>query len=356
MGGFGGSVKSPCISEGVVSQCLCNMQRVLTAWQGRTIPVGWKRFKKHRFGALLLGCSSVWLIRSKTSPLPQLAEDKCEEHRLQIHTNGFQVMLWFSTGSYVRVNSALAAHGHLRIRDNEQTGSEVTETQVKVSYDTVINVIKMIMFISMCLLKIIQLVTVQQLLMFHFWAAEQTPCSTSDLALIRHQPWQQPSPRWVGGALQVVFHRADDGRKRLFMQDLLLDLFIPEIEYKNKIKNQPRSPKTPHQNHDVSWEEASSSRCVGLIAHPEGGNVMWFHTFWTHVNFWHSQTPDFCCLNVNFLKLLDTSWEGKKHPSRTLKPKLTPLTQAVPEMMITGGWERVGEKYCYFPTLIVSLS
>jgi len=97
-------------------------------------------------------------------------------------------MPWLYTGSYTRVNFALAAEGHQGIGNNEQTGSEFTGIQVKVSYETVINVIKMIMFISMYLLKIIQLVTVQQLLMFHFWAAEQVPCSTSDLPLIRYQP------------------------------------------------------------------------------------------------------------------------------------------------------------------------
>lgn len=85
-------------------------------------------------------------------------------------------MLWLCTGSYTKVNFTLAAQGHQGIRDNEQTGSELTEIQVKVSCETVINVIKMIMFISVYLLKIIQLVTVQQFLMFHFWAAEQTPC------------------------------------------------------------------------------------------------------------------------------------------------------------------------------------
>lgn len=168
------------------------MQRVLTAWQGRKIPVGWKRLKKHRFGALLLGLSGVWLLRSyKTSPPHHLAEDKCKEHRLQIHANDIQVMLWLCTGSYTRVNFALAAQGHQGIKDNEQTGSEFTEIQVKVSCETVINVIKMIMFISMYLLKIIQLVTVQRLLMFHFWATEQIPC-ISDLALIRYQPDNSP--------------------------------------------------------------------------------------------------------------------------------------------------------------------
>lgn len=248
------------------------MQRVLTAQQGRKIPVGWKKLKKHRFGALLLGVSGVWLLRSyKTSPPHHLAEDKCKELRLQIHANGIQVMLWLCAGSYARVNSALAAQGHQGIGDNEQTGSEFIEIQVKVSCETVINVIKMIMFISMYLLKIIQLVTVQWLLMFHFWAAEQIPCSTSDLALIRYQPWQQPSRGWVGGVLQAVFSGAPDCRKTLFLQDLLRNMFIPEMDlYILK--------KRTYQSHDVSWEEISLSRCVCLIAHPEGGNVMWFHT------------------------------------------------------------------------------
>lgn len=58
---------------------------------------------------------------------------------------------------------------------------------MKVSCETVINVMKMIMFISMYLLRITQLVTVQQLLMFHFWAAGQIRCSTSDMSLIRYQ-------------------------------------------------------------------------------------------------------------------------------------------------------------------------
>lgn len=187
------------------------MPRALIGWQGRKIPVWWKRLKKHRFGALLLGFRGVWLLRSyKTSPPHNLAEDKCKEHRLQIHANGIQGMLWLCTGSYTRVNVALAAQGHEGIRGNEETGSESTEIQVKVSCETVINVIKMIMFISMYLLKIIQLVMVQRLLMFHFWAAEQLPCSTSDLALFRYQPWQQPSCRWVGEALQAIFSRAAD--------------------------------------------------------------------------------------------------------------------------------------------------
>lgn len=220
------------------------MQRVLTAWQGRKILVGWKKLKKHRFGALLLGLSGVWLLRSyKTSPAHHLAEDKCKEHRLQIHANDIQVMLWLYTGSYTRVNSALAARGHQGIRDNEQPGSEITEIQVNVSYETVINVIKMIMFISMYLLKIIQLVTVQQLLMFHFWAAEQIPCSTSDLALIRYQPWQQPSQRRVGGALQAIFSRAADCRKILFLQDLLWNIFIPEMDLNKKKKNMKKHIK-----------------------------------------------------------------------------------------------------------------
>lgn len=62
-----------------------------------------------------------------------------------------------------------------------KTGSEFTKIQVKVSCVTVMNAIRMMMFISMCLLRFIQLVTVLWLLMFHSWAAEQTPCGASDL-------------------------------------------------------------------------------------------------------------------------------------------------------------------------------
>lgn len=100
---------------------------------------------------------------------------------------------WPHAGFYVRENLALSAQGQLRIREHEQIGSEFIEAQVRASCGTAINVIKMIMFISMHLLSITQLVTVQQLLMFRFWAAGQIPCSTSDLSLIRYQHWQQPS-------------------------------------------------------------------------------------------------------------------------------------------------------------------
>lgn len=61
----------------------------------------------------------------------------------------------------------------------KKMGSESTKIQVRFSCETVINVIRMIMFISMYLFRIIQLVTAQWLLMFRSWAAEQTPCSAS---------------------------------------------------------------------------------------------------------------------------------------------------------------------------------
>lgn len=95
-------------------------------------------------------------------------------------------------GFYMRENFALSAQGQLRIREHEQIGSEFIEAQVRASCGTARNVIKMIMFISMHLLSITQLVTVQQLLMFRFWAAGQIPRSTSDLSLIRYSTDNSP--------------------------------------------------------------------------------------------------------------------------------------------------------------------
>lgn len=61
----------------------------------------------------------------------------------------------FCTDSYTRVNSAPASQDHQGIRDNEEMGSEFTKIQVRVSCETVINVIRVIMFISMYLFRII---------------------------------------------------------------------------------------------------------------------------------------------------------------------------------------------------------
>lgn len=129
----------------------------------------------------------------------------------------------------MRENLALSAQGQLRIREHEQIGSEFIEAQVKAFCGTAINVIKMIMFISMHLLSITQLVTVQQLLMFRFWAAGQIPRSTSDLSnqvpALTTALWG-----WAGGALRAIFSGVADCRETLFLQNLLWNMLIPEMK------------------------------------------------------------------------------------------------------------------------------
>lgn len=201
---------------------------------------------------------AAWLLRSyKTCLLHHLIEDKYKERRLHSHASSIVVMPWLCTGSYTRLNSALAAQGHQGIRDNEQTGSEHTEIHVKVSCETVINVIKMIMFISMYLLKIIQLVTVQQLLMFHFWAAEQIPCSTSDL--IRYQPSQHPCCGCIGGVLHSIGYV---GGCWLQENTFLAWFAVEHVYSRNGFKERKGGKKIMYQSHDVSWKEICLSRCV----------------------------------------------------------------------------------------------
>lgn len=223
------------------------MQRVLTAWQGRKIPVGWKRLQKHGVGALLLGLSGVWLLRSyKTSPPHPLAEDKCKSTDCRSMQMAFRWCFGF----------ALAlTHGWILLwlpRATREPGimNKLALDSLKCRWRfpvRLINAIKMIMFISMYLLKIIQLVTVQWLLMFHFWAAEQMHCSTADLALTMYRPWQQPSRGWVGGVLQAVFIRAATCRKTLFLQDLPWNMVIPEIDFFKKKKEYIKVMMSPEK-------------------------------------------------------------------------------------------------------------
>lgn len=122
----------------------------------------------------------------------------------------------------------------------EKMGSEFIKIQAKVSCETVINTIRMVMFISVYSFRIIQLVTAQWLLMFHSWAAEQTPCSASDL--IRWSPladglqecckqgcWLQENTSLAGFAVEHVYstNGFKTGEKKIKKEECIKVMMSP---------------------------------------------------------------------------------------------------------------------------------